>query len=261
MGSATTQALTAVRKQVGSFSNPSLAASQVCFELGRVLGENSSLLSALTSYDADAASKQKLVTSLIGKAGAGSTSELILSMATSRWSRPTDLLVGLEEAGVRIASRSEAGLEQQLLGIKDVIGTDAELELALGSKLSDSAAKLTLAKKVFSKKTTAGAMLVFEHLLRQPRGRRIGAMLQATADVAADESGAMLATAFVARELPAAQLGSIQKVLVKRYGREVRVNVVVDPDIIGGIKIRVGDDVLDGSLATRMNELRQKLAS
>lgn len=261
MGSATTQALALVRDRVGAVAQPSLDAAQVCFELGRALGANSSLVAALTSYDVDSATKAKLVTKLIGKAGGSSTSELVQSLVTARWSRPQDLLVGLEHAGIRLASRSEAGLEQQLLAIRGVVSSDPELELALGSKLSVVDAKLKLADKVFSKKVTPAAMLVLRHLLAQPRARRIGAMLTAAADIAAAETGALLATATVARELASAQLASIQKVLTQKYGREVRVNVIVDEAVIGGIKIRVGNDVLDGSLATRMNELRQKLAS
>ena len=48
--------------------------------------------------------------------------------------------------------------------------------------------------------------------------------------------------------------------LARTYGREVHLNVIVDPDVIGGIRVEIGDDVIDGTVSTRLDEAGRKLA-
>jgi F-type H+-transporting ATPase subunit delta len=70
----------------------------------------------------------------------------------------------------------------------------------------------------------------------------------------------MVATVSSARPLAAAQLERLEKGLAAQYGRALRLNQVVDPAVIGGLRVQVGDDVIDGSIASRLGELRLQLA-
>ncbi|MDP1788870.1 MAG: F0F1 ATP synthase subunit delta, partial [Rhodoglobus sp.] len=63
-----------------------------------------------------------------------------------------------------------------------------------------------------------------------------------------------------AAPLTAAQLDRLAKGLTKQYGRGLRINQIVDPAVIGGLRVAIGDDVIDGSIATRINDLRLQLA-
>ncbi len=58
-----------------------------------------------------------------------------------------------------------------------------------------------------------------------------------------------------------AQLDRLRASLAKSYGRDLEINQVIDPSIIGGIRVQIGDDVIDGSVSTRINDLRLQLAS
>jgi F-type H+-transporting ATPase subunit delta len=49
-------------------------------------------------------------------------------------------------------------------------------------------------------------------------------------------------------------------VLARKYGRDVSLNTVVDPSVVGGIRIQIGDDVIDASVSSRLADLRQRLA-
>ncbi|HEY8590427.1 MAG TPA: F0F1 ATP synthase subunit delta, partial [Naasia sp.] len=92
------------------------------------------------------------------------------------------------------------------------------------------------------------------------RGRRIGALLRRTAGVIADEAGLGIATVVTATPLAPAQLQRLERVLSVRYGRSLSINQVIDETLIGGVRISVGDDVIDGSVATRLSDLRLQLA-
>ena len=58
-----------------------------------------------------------------------------------------------------------------------------------------------------------------------------------------------------------AQQERLASVLARIQGRDVKINVTVDPSVIGGITVRVGDEVIDGSIATRIEQARRRLTS
>ena len=95
--------------------------------------------------------------------------------------------------------------------------------------------------------------------MQQPRGRRIGALIRYAASVVADQAGLAVATVTSARPIAPQQLTRLQAGLSKTYGRELRINSVVDENVIGGIRVQVGDDVIDGSVASKLNDLRLQL--
>jgi F-type H+-transporting ATPase subunit delta len=69
-----------------------------------------------------------------------------------------------------------------------------------------------------------------------------------------------VATVRVARELSDADRLRLQTSLAAQYGRDVHLNVVVDPEVLGGIRVEIGDDVIDGTVASRLHDARRKLA-
>ena len=81
---------------------------------------------------------------------------------------------------------------------------------------------------------------------------------QRLADVAA---GRVRATATTAIELDAPERDRVARELSRRLDKEVRLTVVVDPRIIGGMKLQYGDRVVDASVATRLEQLRRRLAA
>jgi F-type H+-transporting ATPase subunit delta len=80
------------------------------------------------------------------------------------------------------------------------------------------------------------------------------------AEIVADQSGQAIATVTSAAPIAASQLASLTTSLTKIYGRELRLNLVIDSSIIGGLRVQVGDDVIDGSISSRITELRLQLA-
>ena len=116
-----------------------------------------------------------------------------------------------------------------------------------------------IARRLYSSSPQTVAIL--DHLVQQPRGRRIAALLRAAATIVADEAGLAVATVTTATAIDAKQLTRLAAALSKSSGRELRINHVIDPAIVGGVRVQIGDEVTDGTVATKLTELRLQLAS
>lgn len=262
MGSATREAIAKAKAALAARSgSATLAAAEALFSAGHVIGDSAQLQAALTDTSADASAKKALVSAVFGGMKAESR-ELLTELVSSRWSKPTDLLAGIEEIGIRIAALSvdsSVDIPAELFAFGTAVSSSAELELAVANKLGDPAAKTSLIDALLKGKASGQSIAIIQHLVRQPRGRRIGALLRHAASIIADQHAQAVATVTVATPLSDAQVKRLEAGLAKKYGA-VRVNQVIDASILGGMRIAVGDIVIDDSIATRVNELKLQLA-
>jgi F-type H+-transporting ATPase subunit delta len=113
------------------------------------------------------------------------------------------------------------------------------------------------APKLFDDQATNLARLLIESG-RIDEAREIDEEFQRLAD---DAAGRVRATVTTAVELESEERDRIARELSKRLDREVKLSVVVDPRILGGMKLQYGDRVVDASVATRLEQLRRRLAA
>ena len=264
MGSATREALAASRAAVAAQgSTADLATGESLLNAGRVIGESSQLLSALADPAADPTAKSALVDAVFSSAVTPSALGLLRTVASERWSSPRDLLAGIEDLGLRsCAASASAGvsIEAELFSFGEAVSSDPDLELALANKLGKADAKADLIEAILAGKVSPQTLAIVRHLVLQPRGRRIGELLRHAASVVADQADKTVATVISAAPISESQLDRLKKGLASRYGREITVNQVVDRAVVGGLRIQIGDDVIDGSVATRLSDLRLQLA-
>lgn len=263
MGSATREALASARKALSVLGGKDgLAIGEQLFEAARVIGDSSQLRSALADPAVDPKDKTAVVGqvfSMIGAPARGLLSEIV----GSRWSTPDDLLEGIEEVGIRAiaASTTKGTVENELFAFGTAVSSNAELELAVGSKLGSNEAKSALVRSLLAKKASPATIAIVDHLVQQPRGRRINELLSHAASIVADQADLSVATVVTAQPISSAQLERLRAGLAKSYGRDLQINQVIDPSIIGGLRVQIGDDVIDGSVSTKLTELRLQLAS
>jgi F-type H+-transporting ATPase subunit delta len=262
MGSATRKALAGTHAALTSLGRAELRVAEDLLAAGRIIGSSKQLRTALTDSEADAAQKRALVEAVFGSKLADDSVTLLTDLASSHWSDSRDLLEGIEELGLRVASESarDVPIDAELFAIQRAVASDAELELALGSKLNPTESKVQVVDKLLAGNASPQTVAIVNHLVQQPRGRRIGELLRHAAAVVAEQRGFEIATVTTATPLSTEQLDRLVRGLEAQYDRALRVNTIVDPAVLGGVRVQIGDDVIDGSVASRLSSLRQKLA-
>lgn len=261
MGSATTQALAATSATLSAAKEITLQTAEELFAASRLVGSSSQLSGALADPAAPVAARAKVVEAVF--AGLSRAAKDVLAAAVSqRWSDSDDLVDGIEEAAIRAAVMADpkADIAGELFGFLRVVAGDAELELALGSRLGDANAKGDLVQRLLAGAASAPTTLIVASLVRQANGRRIRQLLSRANTIVAAQRGETVATVHTARALSAAQRTRLADALSRRYEGNVTINEVIDPTVVGGLRVQVADDVIDGSISARLADLRHRLA-
>jgi F-type H+-transporting ATPase subunit delta len=261
VGSASRIALETAITALASAKGVTRATGEQLLSADRDIAGSPQLRAVLADPSIDGAAKTELIGSIFSGSDAAAK-QLLGTLVGARWSDSDQLVDGIEEVGIRAiaSSAGEAGIENELFEFARAVASDSELELAIGSNLSEPAQKVALVDGLLGRKADAGTVAIVRHLVQSPRGRRIGELLASAAKTVAEASNGFVATVTAAAPLEASQLKTLSSTLAAQYGREPRIDVRIDPSVIGGLRVQVGDEVIDGTIASRLTELRLQLA-
>ena len=261
MGSATTQALTATTAALNAATVDDLGVARELFIAARTIGESSQLSGALSAWGVPGQARAGVAAQVFATF-TPTTVALLRTAVAERWSDTADLISGIEELAIRAAAKAAPAtdLEQELFEVLRVVADNPELELALGSRLADSAGKGALVESILTTRASAATTLVVSELVQQPRERRVRSLLTRALRIVADQRGRTVATVHVARPLDAAQTDRLRAAMSERTGSDIALNVVVDASVVGGVRVEIGDEVIDDTVSSRLNDLRQRLA-
>lgn len=256
----------AVSRLEASLGQADLGLSKELFAVLDLLDENAALRRALTDPARPAEAKQALVASLLNGKVSPQAIQIVSELATSRWSDERDLGDTLEElaATVAIAVAERSGsqgldaLQAELLAFNDAVASEHDLMWAIEDKAASDAAKVALAGKLVPGASDVARTLI-EQAVTHPRGLRATALVGRFAQLVAKRQRRWIATVSVTRPLTDEQRGRLEAGLNALYGRELRLNVVKDPSLVGGLRVEVGDEVVDATAASRLAELRRRL--
>lgn len=261
MGSATESAR-AVLLASAPADGSDLATAAALLDAARVLAESSQLRSALADATAPVAAREAVVRAVFAGVADPAAVDLLVAAASQRWSVAGDLVDAVEDLGIRAASAAapDVDLERELFQIARTVSANPELELALGSRIGSSTSKAELVQSLLKGRVSEAAVVVVSALIRSPRGRRVRQLLSRATQIVAEQRGRTVATVTSALPLTAEQRERLMATLSARYGAAISVNAVVDPALVGGLRVQVADDLIDASVAGRIAELRQRLA-
>jgi F-type H+-transporting ATPase subunit delta len=133
------------------------------------------------------------------------------------------------------------------------------LELALSSTRATSEQKQSLVSKLLSGKVSDSAIELALQAVFSRTYKRFAEVLEQYGFWIAEFAGESVAQIRVARELSGAQLERLTKALAGFFGRELQINVEVDPEIIGGVHIAINGEVLDATVLTKLQNARLQL--
>ncbi|GAA3898982.1 F0F1 ATP synthase subunit delta [Microbacterium invictum] len=261
MGSATTQALAATTAALNDANGVDLDVARELFAAAGALGETPQLSGALSAAVASAEARTKVVTDVFG-GFAPVTQSLLSTIAVQRWSSTDDLISAVEEVAIRAAAVAAptTDIDAELFEVSRAVAGSAELELALGSRLGDAKAKGVLIESILAGRASEPTTLIVSSLVQHSRGRRVRTLLGRALRIVADQRGRTVATVHAARALSDAQISRLRASLGQRYGTDVALSIVVDPTVVGGVRVEIGDDVIDATVSSRLGDLRQRLA-
>ncbi len=172
-----------------------------------------------------------------------------------------EVVAGYGKAVVAVAE-AEGQLERvadELFRLGRAIEANSELSDELSNPAVSSVARVELIERLLSGKshpaTTASALLV----VQSGRARLLPEIADETARLSAQSRARALAEVRSAVPLDEAQQTRLAAALSEATGREVDLKVIVDENVVGGLVAKVGDTVIDGSIARRLTEVRTRL--
>lgn len=263
MGSATKHALRTLKGEVDRTAGATLETGTQLLDAVAVIVQQPQLRSALADASAEPAGKRAIVERVFGGRIDARAVELIASASAQRWSNESEFALGLQELGVRAVSQFSGDYENispQLQGFLDAVSKNPELELTLGSKLSDPKGKRQLLDRLFGSRLGEATLTILRHLVALPAGRRTRRLVSWAQDIVADQASRQVATVTVAKPIDELQLQRLQSGLARHFGRPVSVAQVVDPAVIGGLRVQFGDDVIDDTVQSKLSHLRRQFA-
>ena len=202
---------------------------------------------------------------LEGKISAAAV-ELVQDVARLRWSRPSELADAIEELAVSAeAAAAEADgrlddLEDELFRFSRVVEGEPALRGALTNVALPAERKTDLLAALLEDKALPATLRLVTEAATRPRGRSLERALDAYGRVVARRRRRLVALVRTAVELSEEQRTRLAASLSAAYGHDVHLNIDIDPTVVGGLSIQIGDEEIDGTIAGRLENVRRRLA-
>jgi F-type H+-transporting ATPase subunit delta len=237
------------------------------FAVVNLLDREPGLRRSLSDSSRERAARTGLVEALLAGKISDTTLDQVTELVAARWSEPGDLPDAAEElAVVAVAEAADKDgqldeLEDELFRFSRIVQANAGLRSALSNQFVPAAARADLVSELVQGKVSSQALRLITQAAAYPRGRSLDTGLEADANLAAELRERLVAEVHIAVPLTSEQRGTLAAALVATYGHDVYLNVVVDPELIGGVTVRVGDELINGSVASKLADLRRRMAA
>jgi F-type H+-transporting ATPase subunit delta len=244
---------------------PTAEVGEELFAVADALSGSPSLRRALIDAGTAESARLDVVQALFGGRVSGLALSVLSSATGLHWATTGAFVAAIERQGVRaILSQAQRdgqldGVEDQLFKVGRMVAANGELRAALAERRVDLAPRQQLLAEVLA-----------EHVLPATRAlaRRAVVARQRTFDLtlagylktAAQLRNRGIATVEVAKSLTDEQASRLKAALSRQVGRDVTVNIVINPAVLGGVRVSIGDEVIEGTVAGRLSDVRRKLS-
>ena len=249
----------------GLSGDAAAALSTDLFAVVNALGQNVALRRAITDPSRQASEKEALLKQLFASRISDKALAIAAAAVANRWSSPSDLLISMEQ----IAIQAEAGaanargeldkLEDEIFAFGRALAANQDLRNALNGNPDAISEKVALVDQVLKSATSSTRALVAQ-VVNGLWGRNIETALSDIAHATAEHRNLVVAHVQSAIDLSADQKAKLASALSKQIGQAVRINVETNSKVVGGVSIRFRDELIDGTVISRMAEASQALA-
>jgi F-type H+-transporting ATPase subunit delta len=271
LGGASRQSLIAARKSLdellkGLSAADASALSAHLFAVVTTLDSSTPLRRALTDNSRDANSKAELARELFGKSTSDLAIKLLINLTALRWSSPSNLGDVIEqlavEAEASVANQNNEldRLEEEIFQFSRIVASDLELRQILNSAKYSGEGKRVLVAKLLASKVSPSTSRLLAALVSGMRGRSIERTIAFYASAAAARKMRVIAHVKSAVELSQGQKDKLASSLSGKIGQPVRLNVELDPKVLGGLSIRFADELIDATIVNRLADAGRALA-
>jgi len=209
--------------------------------------------------------KVELVDRLLSGKVSDPALEVVRAAGRQRWSEPRDVVDALEAVAVEAAlTRAELDdqldeVENQLFRFERILDAEPALRAALTDRNLPGERKHALLDRLLEGKAAPVTRSLVERAVLFPRGRTIERVFAEFLRLAAERRSRLIARVTSAVPLTDAQQTALAAALAREFGRDVRLQTIVDPAVVGGLAVRIGDEVLDGTVARQLDTARRTL--
>lgn len=270
MQGASRESLAAAREHLGVLLGRAgadgAAVGDALFSFVDVLDANVSLRRALTDPSHQGDAKAGLVTRLLQGRASADVVELLQQMVRGRWSQTRDLADAVEllagsavVAGAERAERADR-VEDELFRFERIVDADPRLARALADRSAPTSSKAALLDDLLRDKAAPETQTLVHRVVLSGRERNLDRALEGLVRLAAARREQLVAHVTVASPLADDHRRRLMAALTQLYGKAVHLNVDVDPRVVGGIRVEIGDEVLDGTMSRKLEDVRRRLA-
>lgn len=236
------------------------------FTITKVLDDSIQLERALTDPSRPVADKVAVLTELLGDNVHPMTMEIMTDLVSRPWSRARDIANAVEDFGVDAmmyyadATGATLQVSVELSELHSALLNLPVVRAKLYDYQATSEARVKLFREVFSGKTlNKVTMRLAEHATCNLRRRRYLETIQWMINKLSRHMGESMVTVTTATPLKKEQIKRLVEVYSAKVGRQVHINSVVDPTVLGGMRIQVGDEVTDNTVVAQLQNLHRKV--
>jgi F-type H+-transporting ATPase subunit delta len=268
LGGSSRQSLVAARTALdaavkGVDAQTASTLSTELFFVADVLGSNISVRRALTDTSRDAAAKGALIKDLLASKVGKATVGLLTELSALRWSGAKDLVQVIEQLAIE-AEATAANIsgeldrvENEMFVISSTVSNSSELRKAF--KSDAHVAKAQLVAELLKNASSSTTKLVSQ-MVNAWRGRSIESAFADFQWALAARRNRVIALVRIAAPMSQAQQDRLEAALNKQVGQPVRMNIEIDPTVLGGVSVKFADEMVDGSVSNRLAGAARALA-
>lgn len=236
------------------------------FALVDALDASGSLRRVLADPSVEADAKAAVVAQVLAQADPR-TVAVAQDLVRQRWSADADLGDAVETVGLDavLAAAQQDGtlarVEDELFRLTRALVGLREVRRSLVDSTVPAQARAELVEAILAGRAAPATLQLARRAAAAPRGRRYVAALVRLSDLVAERRSRQVATVTSAQALSDTQRERLARILEQAYGSAIQVNVVVDPAVLGGLRVQVGAQVVDSTMLSRLADARRRLAS